>query len=103
MSQFYSFITKKFQTKNKLNIIFKSNRNIIPDFGYLSENDKYIYVSNKSIFEGLLFPLNKNLIHTYFQHFQEKEVDKFYFNLSLIYAHLTSVFIIFAGCPASME
>ena len=82
MSQFYSFITKKFQTKNKLNIIFKSNRNIIPDFGYLSENDKYIYVSNKSIFEGLLFPLNKNLIHTYFQHFQEKEVDKFYFNES---------------------
>ena len=79
---FYEFITKKFQSNNKLNIIFKKDRNIITDFGHLSENDKYIYVSNKSIFEGLLFPLNKNLIHTYFQHFQEKEVDKFYFNES---------------------
>jgi hypothetical protein len=82
MFQFYEFITKKFQSNNKLNIIFKKDRNIITDFGHLSENDKYIYVSNKSIFEGLLFPLNKNLIHTYFQHFQEKEVDKFYFNES---------------------
>ena len=82
MLQFYEFITKKFQSKNELSVIFKKDRSIIQDFGYLSENDKYIYVSNKSIFEGLLFHLNKNLIHTYFQHFQEKEIDKFYFNES---------------------
>ena len=79
MSQFYEFITKKFQVKYKLNCIFKKNRNIIPDFSYLSEKDKYIFVSNKSIFEGLLFPLNKNLIITYIKHFKEKEKDKFYF------------------------
>ena len=42
----------------------------------------YIFVSSKSIFEGLLFPLNKNLIHTYIKHFREKEKDKFYFNES---------------------
>ena len=82
MLQFYEFITKKFQSKNKLNVIFNNNRSIISDFGHLSENDKYIYVSNKSIFEGLLFPLNKNLIHTYYQNFQEKEKDIFYFNES---------------------
>ena len=82
MSQFYEFITKKFQTKYKLIYIFKKNRIIIPDFGYLSLNDKYIFVSHKSIFEGLLFPLNKNLIQTYIKHFKEKERDKYYFNES---------------------
>ena len=82
MSQFYDFITNKFQTKYKLNLIFKKNRSIIDDFGHLSESDIYIYVSNKSIFEGLLFPLNKNLIQTYIKHFREKERDKFYFNES---------------------
>ena len=82
MSQFYDFITKKFQSIYKLNIIFKKNRSILYDFGHLSENDIYIFVSSKSIFEGLLFPLNKNLIHTYIKHFREKEKDKFYFNES---------------------
>ena len=82
MSQFYEFITKKFQTKYKLTYIFKKNRIIIPDFGYLSPNEKYIFVSHKSIFEGLLFPLNKNLIQTYIKHFKEKERDKYYFNES---------------------
>ena len=82
MNQFYEFITKKFQTKYKLNLIFKKNRNIIPDFGSLSPSDKYIYVSHKSIYEGLLFPLNKNLINTYIKHFKEKERDKYYFNES---------------------
>ena len=52
MFQFYEFITKKFKTKNKLTYIFKKNRIIIPDFGYISQNDKYIFVSHKSIFEG---------------------------------------------------
>ena len=35
--------------------------------------DIYIFVSSKSIFEGLLFPLNKNLIQTYIKHFKEKD------------------------------
>ena len=82
MSQFYEFITRKFQSKQQLNYIFKKNRNIIQDFGYLTENEKYIYVSSKSTFEGLLFPYNKNLINTYIKHFKEKERDKYYFNES---------------------
>ena len=82
MSQFFDFISKKFETKQKLNCIFKNNRNIIPDFSYLSETDKYIFVSHKSIFEGLLFPLHKNLILSYIKHFKEKEKDKFYFSES---------------------
>ena len=82
MSQFYEFITRKFQSKQKLNYIFKKNRNIIQDFGYLTEHEKYIYVSSKSTFEGLLFPYNKNLINIYIKHFREKERDKYYFNES---------------------
>ena len=82
MFQFYDFITKKFKTKHKLAYIFKKNRIIIPDFGYISQNDKYIFVSHKSIFEGLLFPYNKNLIQTYIKHFKEKERDIYYFNES---------------------
>ena len=82
MNQFYDFISKKFQSKLLFNHIFTKNRYIIQDFALLPENDNYIYVSNTASFEGLLLPLNKNLIQTYQKYFTEKEVDKFYFNES---------------------
>ena len=82
MRQFYEFAADKFRTHLTFKYIYNKDRNCIIDFADLPENQKYIFVSPSSIFQGLSIPLNKNIIQLYLKHFTEEEDDNFYFNES---------------------
>ena len=82
MRQFYEFVADKFRSHLTFKYIFCKDRTSIIDFVDLPENDKYIFVSPTSIFQGLSIPLNKNVIQLYLKHFTEEEDDNFYFNES---------------------
>ena len=82
MRQFYEFAADKFRTHLTFKYIFCKDRSSIIDFADLPENQKYIFVSPNSIFQGLSIPLNKNIIQLYLKHFTEEEGDNFYFNES---------------------
>jgi hypothetical protein len=82
MRQFYEFAADKFRTHLTFKYIYNKDRNCIIDFADLPENQKYIFVSPSSIFQGLSIPLNKNIIQLYLKHFTEEEDDNYYFNES---------------------
>ena len=82
MRQFYEFVADKFRTHLTFKYIYNKDRNCIIDFADLPENQKYIFVSPSSIFQGLSIPLNKNIIQLYLKHFTEEEDDNYYFNES---------------------
>ena len=84
MMQFYEFVADKFRTHLTFKYIFCKDRTCIFDFSDLPENQKYIFVSPTSIFQGLSIPLNKNIIQLYLKHFTEQEDDHYYFNDSSI-------------------
>ena len=80
MKQFLEFAADKFRAHLAFKYIFCKDRTCIFDFVDLPENQKYIFVSSTSIFQGLSIPLNKNIIQLYLKHFTEEEDDNFYFN-----------------------
>ena len=80
MRQFFEFASDKFRTHLSFKYIFCKDRTCLIDFADLPENQKYIFVSSTSIFQGLSIPLNKNIIQLYLKHFTEEETDNFYFN-----------------------
>ena len=82
MRQFYEFAADKFRTHLTFKYIYNKDRNCLIDFADLPENQKYIFVSPSSIFQGLSIPLNKNIIQLYLKHFTEEEDDNYYFNES---------------------
>jgi hypothetical protein len=82
MRQFFEFAADKFRTHLTFKYIYNKDRNFIIDFAGLPENQKYIFVSPSSIFQGLSIPLNKNIIQLYLKHFTEEEDDNYYFNES---------------------
>ena len=82
MRQFFEFAADKFRTHLTFKYIYNKDRNSIIDFAGLPENQKYIFVSPSSIFQGLSIPLNKNIIQLYLKHFTEEEDDNYYFNES---------------------
>ena len=80
MKQFYEFAADKLRTHLTFKYIFCKDRTCLIDFLDLPDNQKYIFVSPTSIFQGLSIPLNKNIIQLYLKHFTEQEDDNFYFN-----------------------